>query len=101
MHLLISKPCSLIATESRFTEVNLILTGLPIPFLLALAFYDTVNPQNTLRYSKRNQRYTTHNLSPITNLQIKSINIYRELPNLSYYDRDNCIPEIKMQLYQP
>lgn len=101
MHLLISNPCILIVTESRFTEVKLLLTGLPITFLLALAFNDTVNPQNTLRYSKKKQGYTTCNLSPITDLQIKSINIYRELPNLSYYDRDNCIPEVKMQLDQP
>lgn len=101
MHLLISNPCSLTLTESRLTEVKLLLTGLPVTFLLALAFYDTANSQNTLRYSKKKQRYTTHNLSLITNLEIKFINIYRELPNLSYYDRDNCTQEVQMQLDQP
>lgn len=55
MHLLISNPCILIVTESRFTEVKLLLTGLPIIFLLALAFYDTVNPQNTLKSAKRDK----------------------------------------------
>lgn len=50
-----------------FAEVKLALTGLPTTFLLALVFYDTINPQNTLTYSKKKEKYTIYNLRQITN----------------------------------